>query len=356
MNITKESRMSEKDYRNLSSLNYSSIKLYNENLKKFYKQVVLKEKYKEDEPEGKGLLIGALVDCLILTPVEFDNKFIINSCIPPQGQMLDFCNQLYACTLKYLSEDNEVTVDFNVIFEEAVEKVKAQDKFKGKDAKKILELFLKVEDGVSAKNFYDNCRASFGKTSVDINTMGLVEKIVNSLKESEYTREDILQNHPDKVYYPQLAIEWIDSGINMKALLDLVVVDNVKKEITPKDLKIVYDLSQFQWFFYKNGYWLQACHYIKAIEYWAEINYPGYKINDFEFIVGDSSLSNIPMIYKTNILNYNQAEQGFYTSSGKFQKGWLQLVEEIKWHYENAIWDRSKECFENNGKIVLNPF
>lgn len=356
MNITKETRKTEKEYRKLDSLNYSSIKLYGENLRKFYKQVVLKEKYKEDEADGKGILIGSLVDCLVLTPEEFDSKFSINSCIPPQGQLLDFCNCLYNCTLKYLSEDNEITVDFNVIFEEAVEKVKAQDKFKGKDAGKILKLFLEEDtSGNSAKSYYDSCRANFGKTSVDINTMGLVEKIVNSLKESEYTKEDILQSNQDKEYFTQLVIEWKHESLNMKALLDLVVVDNFKKEITPKDLKVVYDSNQFSYFFFKNGYYLQMCHYNKGVEHWAKENYPGYKINNFEFIVADSSLGNIPVNYKTNSTHYNSAENGFYTSSGKYQKGWKQLVEEIKWHYENGIWNRSKECVINNGNLIINP-
>ena len=354
MNITKEIvRKTEKEYRAINDkLSYSSIKMFNSNRKKFYKKFILGEKI--EEKTNAGMVMGNLVDTMLLQPELLDSRYSINECAAPKGQVLQLCDNLYQCTLKYV-KDGVCEADFDLIFQEAFDICKKEDLFKGKDLKKVLELFVTPDkDGIIPKDYYNNCRNNFEKITVSIDTMTIAEKICNSLKESPYTREYILNENGE--YHNQLAIEFEVKGVKMKSLLDKVKIDHEKKEITPLDLKVIYSLEEFQWQYFDKEYWIQLGVYSLALESWKDEYFPGYKVMDFEFIVGESALGNTPMIYKSTVLNLNQALEGFYLKNGNFQKGVYELINEIAWHTQTGNWQESYECNKNNGKITLTPF
>jgi hypothetical protein len=353
--------MTEKEYRADKALSYSAIKVFRDSYKNYYKKFILGE-YIEQELTT-SIMLGSLVDCKLFSSEEFDNRYTIASINKPKGQMGEFCDELYKNTLKYVNSFGELQIAFVDIFQESLEVLKKEDKFKGKTIEHVLKLFKEEKENeygilISPEMYYSECRSNFGKITVDAGLLQIADKIMESLQNSEYTREVINQQNTSNIEICTqcpIFFDWI-TGVKCKALFDKLLIDHKEQTIKVFDLKVSYTIDNFEDNYFKSGYWLQAGFYFQAAKELQKSRpeLKDYKIG-FNFIVADSSLSSIPVIFTTDYENILQSLNGF-EYRGKTHKGLGKLISEIKWHTENNIWDRSYDTFNYNGTIPLKKF
>ena len=82
-----------------------------------------------------------------------------------------------------------------------------------------------------------------------------------------------------------------------------------------------------------------------------DLGLKGYKLNPFEFLYL-SRYEKIPTFYKVTDKWHIAARNG-YKINGRQIKGLDELIDEIKWHWDNKIFDKSKTLYESNGQLLL---
>jgi hypothetical protein len=324
----------------------SSLKMFADDKRK-YKKYIIDGKKREDE-ENKAMLIGNIVDCQISTPEEFDNRFYTSTEIEvPTGAMLTFINALYKNRETATDELGVVTLDF----QELAELAYSDAEIKKPKFEAFIEKFNK-----EGRNYFDLLCQTKPKNLTVISPMDLENagKVIDGLRSSENTGRIIRQINDDRYdVYNQLIIECEVFGLEMKMMLDKVEVDNEEKTITPRDIKVTWNVEDFykEYYLYRKAYIQEAVYHI-GVQEWAKINYPDYVVKPFEFVVADSINYMHPLIYQSNSVNLDKAINGFIHNNTK-HKGVKQLIEELIWHKENNVWDISYENYKNNGIVRL---
>lgn len=348
------------NYRKLDALNQSMLKLFDNDPIKFFEEFKLGKKRKEKK--NVALTIGDLVDFYLLEcrgdekefEAKFEEKFTLYDGVKGTGQVFLLADILYEETEACMNEAGEITCSFETRFAEAVRRVRAEDKYKGKDDEKILEDFVK-----NGKDYFDSRMKSIGKTIVDVPIMDKAKLVAEKLKKDEFTK-DIFAGNDDKEFFTHYPIEFNykldeDRFIACKAELDMLLIDHDKKIIQPMDLKTTYDNESFDMMYMKNCYYLQNAFYWKATRVWADENdMKEYDVKPMKFVVGDTSANNRrPLVYDTSIMDVQRGLKGF-SRRGIFYRGVDMLIQDIAWAEENDEWSCSREAFNNKGQMTLN--
>lgn len=341
-------------YRNKEGLNFSSIKTFDDDgVGVFYKEYILGQK---KDKSSQALIIGSLVDDMVLTYngdmnlfyQHFDERYVKFDGVKSSAQAFVLADTLFDNMIETLSSDGKVTGDFETCFKESFDKVQADGKYKGKTWDKGLEDFEKT-----ARVYFDKKISSIGKIVVDLKTLSIAENVARVLFTDEFTSSTI--KGEDKVWLTKVVIEFNYMDVKCKSEVDAIEIDHENKTIRGVDLKCTYDNEGFPYTYIKNRYYLQQAFYTEAIKSWKEENVElaDYTILPFKFIVGDTSINNRrPLTYKLSSADMKLGYTGF-TLRGMYHKGIHELVEEIKWHIDNDIWDCSKEALQNVGILPL---
>lgn len=361
---SKVNRITEKEYRSLRDrLSYSSLKLYDSDRERFYKELVMGEKVAKKE--SPALVLGSLVHSL-LSGIEgdFDSKFHIFSAKVPKPQLLKLCENLYTRSLQSMNEYGEQQDSFKVIFSDAVDRTKynfnrEEVEFKGKDEAKILEMF----EGSDAEVYYRESVENHMKTMVSIPQIEQAERLVSKIKENPVTEK-----------YVSLHTEWLDETRKIKAtevfnelpimfeinevpykcLPDKLVISHINKTIQPIDWKCSsWDNESPENQYLKYGYYLQAALYDYGIRKWAtEHELTGYVILPMIFAFIDTSGFNNPVLLTLSEDDINRANRGFKIRGTRY-RGMAQIIENLNWNLETGIWGSSKELYLSGGVLRL---
>ncbi len=293
------------------------------------------------EEEQDYFVIGSLVDALLTEPDKIDEKFCfyLDEKISPSVKKI--VDRLF------LRKKNLTEADILEV---------AKDMKYG-DGWKPETVIRKVkEDGEAYLKFLDECRK---KTVVTRMYYDIAHKVVASLKDDPFTREELKSYYKDVEVLTQMRIDWNYSNIPATSRLDYLFIDHKNKKLIPKDLKTtgspVYEFpkSYINW-----GYYTQAAFYTEAVGYWksqrSEFKY--YTIEPFKFIVESTKIVGSPMVFECSAHDLYCGKWGGKIRGGKTSKGFDKLVSEYKWYLEKDYWSHSKEYIENNGKIYLNAF
>lgn len=358
------SRMSEQEYRKLKThLNYSSIKLFDNDREAFYRQCVLGEQPKEKS--SNALVMGQLCHTLLANiENEFDNKFHIASAKVPKPQMLKLCENLYARSLQSMNEFNEQQDSFKIIFSDAVNRTKynfnqEEVEFKGKDEKKILEMF----DGSDAEMYFKEMLECVGKTIVTVPQIEQAEKLVSKVKESNVTGKIVNQQNEwfDEVrkikaveVWNELPIIFEIDGVQCRSMPDKIIVNHLSRKISMYDYKCSWQTSDtIENVYLKLGYYIQAAMYDMSLQSWSKEHGLGdYQIEGMQFIFLDTSAFNDPFILKVSRDDIERATRGFKVRSYRY-KGLAELMHEIAHHLETGNWKQSYTEYKNSGIIPL---
>lgn len=327
----------------------SSLKCFATDRKKYYRKYILGEQIEEVDDESKAVLMGNLVDCLLLVPEEFDTRFFKSTGEDkPTGQMLDFVNYLYEETMSSVDGEGEIRKSFLDRAKEAYIKVG----FKRDSFEKVMERFLK-----EGKSYFDEILEVRPKGLQVITAQDHENalKIIDGLKENKFVGEviNLVESNEFEVFN-QLVIEFVYQGIEFKVMIDKVIVSHVDKTVTPYDLKVTWAVEDFYqgYYLYRKAYIQQGLYTIAVNEWLKEIELDDYSINPFTFIVADSINYNAPLLYQTSEDSLQKAIFGFEVK-GKYYPGITEIINNIRWHKSEGIWNISAENFKNKGVVII---
>ncbi len=355
--------MTEQVYRSLEIDSYSTIKVFIEDRKKYYRKFVIKEPLPEDETTYT--IFGGLVDCLKFTPEAFEDRYALSVSQLPTGQYGKFVDQLMKVTLRSINEAGEVTRDLEDMMFDAYNEVKHDRDgnvvdFKRDSFEKVKEKFI----GSNLEIHYRQLRESHGKTVIDISTLENAQAVVRELNSNPITRDIITcsTNSRFTVYdqFPIIGSVVYDGNepYRLKCLVDRLIIDHEQKVIKIYDLKTVWDNEgEFLHNYFKYKYYIQMALYYYLVYQWSrsEEEIKDYEVSFPEFIAVDSSNYKSPLIYTTDSENYRQGLHGF-TIRSKSYPGVLKAVGDLIWHKETGIWNISKDSYLAGGIVKVSPF
>lgn len=341
----------EQSYRKILLDSSSSIKVFSQNRRKYYKVFI--EGNKEDEEEdNKAIITGKVTDCLLLEPEKFDDKFYLSACASsPTGLMLEFVEALYRINKEATDEEGNITKSFEEMSKEAY----IASGFKIK-----YEAVIGKFTGSDAEIYYDEIRRIRAKnlTVVTTNDITNAEKIVEELKTNPITSSIV--NLVDDSRYTvknQFQLEGFDiDGHLFKAMMDKVIADHKEKVIQVYDLKVTWSIENFysEYYLYRRSY-IQAFLYhrgIKSLTLNPNSEWYGYNVLPPAFIVCDSINYYSPLIYTLTEEDLNDAYLGF-EHRGKDYPGVKDIIEDLKWAVDQNIWNISKKNYLKNGIVNI---
>jgi hypothetical protein len=339
----------EREYRQLNIDSSSSLKEFSLDKKKYYKRYVLGERVEDDE-QSKAAIVGQLVECLLFEKEKFDDKFYLSSVTNiPTGNMALFVDALYKYTETAATEEGTLTRSFEDI---------AKDAYKDSGYKWTFEKVLEKFSGSNAEIYYKELRnvRSKGLTVITAEDINNAERVVNELRINETTAPILNLVNSDR--YTILIQHQIEGykvdGLEMKSMVDLIIIDHKEKVIHIYDLKCTWSVEGFlrEYYLYRRAY-IQAYVYLKAGEYLKnELGLEDYNVQYPKFIVCDSINYLSPLIYVLNSDDIQDAYMGFFFE-GKRYPGVKSIVAELKWSRENDQWRISKKNYLSGGIVNI---
>ncbi len=351
--------MNEIQYRAVNRDSYSSIKDFLEDRKKYYKKYVLGEDVKTRETSA--MILGNLVDCLLLEPEKFDEKYCLAQCQSPKPQMKRLSEALFERTTQDLDEEGTQLHSIDYLLTLAYNDVKYDRdgndvafKQKGNTEEKVKAEFL------SGTGFlwYKELRSSYGRTLVTPREVTMAENVVRELKTSEVTKDIIGTKDGDRYTVrnqEKILFNW--SGVELKCMVDKIIVDHEDNIVHVYDLKTTWDVEDnFMRNFFNQRYYIQALVYHIAVMEWIREQdwyKPGrYKVLPMKFIVADSGNNMAPLIYECDKDVLQKAMDGFDHNNREYI-GLKQALEEIQWHKNTGKWNVSAENLQNKGVVKI---
>ena len=317
---------------------------------------------KEDEEYNEAFMIGNIVDDYI-TNTESFSKYIPLDNIPT-GQMKVYTEALVRIRNNPFILDGVSTVfdnknddHVNATQQEAYKITKSKLSINNFRGPKFVEsgaqayyntLMNKPEGILVSQDLYDRAVA-------------MAEALLTDERCSKYIVPGSFENSD---YLFQFPIYWQFNGILCKSLLDNLIVDHENKTIQPIDIKTTGDgVYDFSYSFIKWRYYIQASFYTYAVEYWkssldASEMYQGKNISDylvlpFKFIVASKMfISEPPLVWTVDQETLQMGAHGTTLATGRKIKGFIELLEELKWHKETNSWEHKKEVYQQGGMTL----
>lgn len=273
------------------------------------------------------LLIGSAVDCLLTTPEEFESRFYISD--------LNFTSGVAKLIKTVYDEVDKPAYGINHYEDRLMEEAVLQDYGQSWKPETVWKKIVEQAPLWSALCL------SEGKEMISKSQLPIIDFCVTNLKTHPFTSKiiGIDGEYQKEIYFKH-------RGLNCKALLDKIIVNNTSvnltigdivvppKSILPVDIKTVgQSVKMFPTSFQKYRYDVQAAWYMKAL--WEE--YPGFTILPLTFVVTSTSTKEHPLIYRTN---WNDLYVGKYGARIKGNK--IKPYSEYKhnpdiYGYENMI-------------------
>ena len=343
---------SESLYRELLLDSSSSLKIFADSRYKYFKKFVEHSKEDDEDDDNVSIIRGKLVELLLMEPHRFDEKFFLSSCAKaPTGLMLNFVNALYRHTVNCMTDDGEITRDFESLAMDAYNDSGFKIKF---DA--VIGKFI----GTDVEIYYNEMLQVKlkGLTVVTTLDVTMAEKIVEQLKTSFVTKDIV--NLVDSERFSVLTQYQIENfeidGLPLKMMADKAIVDHVERVINVYDLKCTWTTEGFY-----DSYYLYRKAYIQAFVYYKgflsltlnpESEYYGYMVNPPKFIVCDSGAFYEPLIYELTTDDLNDAYTGFEYKGRKYV-GVYDIIQNLLFSLDNNVWNISRENYNNRGIVTI---
>ena len=321
-------------YKKEFNFSYSSINKLLFSPRMFYNHYVLKEK--EDSTDSH-LVIGRVLHCLLLEPLNFDNQFaVMTSKIPSENnkKIIDnifrnyLVNQNNTLTLEDYSKDiltHLLTINLHQSL---------------KTDQQRLDKILTDENN----EYFEFLKLSLGKTVIDQIILDNCKKSLDVIKANDDVRAllqlDKSQEDDEIEVYNELIVSMSDKNLpfGFKGVLDNVVVDHNSKTLFINDLKTsgksIQDFPESV-DYYK--YWIQGVIYVMLAS---------------EKFLKDKQDWNIQLTFIV-IDKYNQVYpyQVSSESLNKWKIDFEKIVTQIKWHYDNKQYNLPYDLALGNVKL-----
>lgn len=344
------SHLTDKEYRAIRRLSYSSLKDFIEDRMDYYEAHELR--MKKSSKRSHEMTFGILVETLLWESEQTYHEMFIESAIPkPPGQMGELIDKLQELRLASLDDNGVLAREPASLIEEAYNYVAFDAsgnhvKFK----RQKLEDVLKGWPDSDADRYMRQLVDSDHKYLLDLKDKSYAEKCKSKI-ETHWVTRDIVTRKSDERYdvYHQQVVLFTYRGVKIKSKLDMLVVDHQLRQVFIYDLKTNFDIEGFNFSYRKYRYYIQAYLYWFAARQWAVRNgLSNYMINPMEFIVADSKAKLAPLIIKVKKRNMVNARDGFLYQGKRFV-GVDEAIDALKWHRQTGIWDMSRFNYEHHG-------
>jgi len=321
-------------YKKEFNFSYSSINKLLFSPRMFYNHYVLNQK--EDSTDSH-LVIGRVLHCLLLEPLNFDNQFaVMTSKIPSENnkKIIDnifknyLVNQNNTLTLEDYSKDiltHLLTINLHQSL---------------KTDQQRLDKILTDENN----EYFEFLKLSLGKTVIDEIILDSCKKSLDVIKANNDVRAllqlDKIQEDDKIEVYNELIVSMSDKNLpfGFKGVLDNVVVDYNSKTLFINDLKTsgksIQDFPESV-DYYK--YWIQGTIYV---------------ILASEKFLKDKQDWNVQLTFIV-IDKYNQVYpyQVSSESLNKWKIDFEKIVTQIRWHYDNKEYNLPYDLALGNVKL-----
>lgn len=312
-------------------LSYSRISDFDRNGPK----ALLERENLNNQGEKKGVKMGSIIDDLLFSRGNFNDKYYISEYIEPTTTL----NILAKIILDNYIEIPSIDEIFNIIERNGLWKsTKNKDLIKGYFDNDDFWGYLKEQ------------YQSINKTIITKDDKKYAEEIVSILVEHEYSKEIFSSKYE---HYYQYKFEYELKGFKLRGIIDILSIDHENKKVYFKDLKTGSgNTTEFLSSFIKFRYYIQEAVYSLAFEQICrELNLVDYELQPFS-ILYISLKDKIPINFIVSEKWHKAALTGF-KSSGYYYKGLYRLLDEIYFHWKNKLYTLPKYIYESKGTINL---
>lgn len=286
--------------------------------------------------ETKGMSLGKLVDDLLL-PTDnfvFEDNYEVSDVKSPTATSGRLCSII----LDNFTEKPSNKEIFNICRE---------NNFWAKSLDDTLMANIEKEE---IQSYLDFKFSTINKSLVDSETYYKATDLKNRLLTHEHSKYVF-----DKSFNSinQYKFEFEYNGIVLRGAIDRVLIDHENKTVEFIDLKTgAGTLSEFYRSYLRYRYDLQALIYTLSFDKFCVDNkLEGYELIPFKFMyIGVGEM--IPLIYETTDKWLEASLKGFKVGSYTY-RGLIELTDEIKWHFDNNLFDLSRDIYESNGLVKL---
>lgn len=299
-------------------------------------------------PEEKNPVLerGTMIHEYLLQPEEFQKDYVIwDKSRPSSAQQEKFC-QAYASSLEI--EPNKAVL----------EAYKAAYSTKGKTEETMLSEGSKIAS--TLKDYINYLKSGDQRIMIGPYDYQMLKKICNNFKahklawkllwplENSIGPKILTDDGPiDAIKaYHEFHINWEDSDVKCKSLLDSLTLDFKHKKATIMDLKTTAKLWHFEDSIEMYDYCRQLCYYTMAVKWYLnnELVEDSFEWTFEYYIIGiDTTGSNEIRVFKIEPGIVEDRKDTIYKA-----------LFEIAWHQANNKWEHSRAYYEGDGSETLN--
>lgn len=170
------------------------------------------------------------------------------------------------------------------------------------------------------------------------------------LKNHKYTKYIFSKNQD---YINQYDIKFTYNDVILRGVIDRININHDLKTIQLIDLKTGKDsVLNFMNSFIKYRYYLQEAVYTSAFKSICKnLNLKKYKLLPFQIVyIGRNE--KIPAVFNITNKWHKAAKKGFNIKGYKY-RGLDSLIDDVKWHFNNNVFDITREIYEKDGFLNM---
>lgn len=328
----------EATYRTDDSLSYSTIA-------KFHREGFKSLPSLFNNESTSSMIFGSVVDTLITEPERFPELFEVCGL----SNLSDNLDSI----VRTLAELYPNATSLLQVPDYVISQVCADNGYYANDKFKSYRVKL-VRDNCS--EWFSFLTTTKTKTVITQELYSTALNCVRELKNNKYTKHYFFENAEDntnEIFY-QLKFKGEYNGINLRCMIDILIVDHKNKLIIPVDLKTSskpeyeFPSSYFKWcyFMQSNLYTYLLENTIKKDDF-----YKDYTIANYLFIVINKETL-APMVWKDPSSKCVNQEAYTFINTGDYKlKHWKDVAEELHHYLTNKVSNRYPIWVDNTNNI-----
>tara|TARA_R100000664_G_scaffold34061_1_gene53717 strand:+ start:1206 stop:2213 length:1008 start_codon:yes stop_codon:yes gene_type:complete len=300
-------------------------------------QYFLKYKRRELDKDSKAFDLGSAIHCYMFEFTEFNNRYVVSHSNPVGGMMGVFIESYVEAEDTMINEHmpKEMKLDgYQTLHELCYDKA---------GFKTALETVLKKFNSDENQAYYKFLKENLGKTVLSQDDMNTVMACHSSILKHEKANSLIFPGEGDRK--PEFEISWIYKEIDVKSIIDNLILDVENKKVYIVDLKTSSkSVYNFERSYFSYNYYRQMAIYRLAVHSYLKklgIDTKEYDILSYIVVVQTTGLHEC-VVYKPDLADLSIGLDQFD-----------ELVNRYKWHVDNNQWDFPMEYYKNDGVVNL---
>jgi PD-(D/E)XK nuclease superfamily len=359
--------MQKLDYKTTFAISQSAIKLFNKKTIQKFKKIFIDKEEDDDEDESK-FDFGSLCDTLLFEPDLLEERFFFPdenvTFKEPSAVIKQILDRTHKEGRKIVEDKRALNENGNLperLYVESLGDLGDFLKIAVKHAREIKYGGKTWSDERIIDNLYEY-RDYFYFLSVSLDRRVISSKdyndaldVVSVVKSHPLTKDYFTQKEGETLLFQQDIYVNEGFSIALKGIPDIIRIIHENETYIVPDFKSTYSGENFPEVARKLGYGIQASFYAYLVKEFLKTyedgKYAHYNPLPPINIAIDKNYK-VPYIYE---YSWQDLELLQYGSKERNIRGWIDVIDDICWHFENDVWNMPKELFEK-GKIVLKLF